>query len=51
VLILLSVWTIDLARILSHFGVHYLFCTITYGVDATYAGKVWMLTSFKLYVS
>jgi len=36
----LSVWTIDLARIMSHYGVRHLLTTITLGVDTTYSGKV-----------
>jgi len=35
-----SVWTIDLARIMSHYHVRHLLCTITLGVDATYSQKV-----------
>jgi len=39
-LIIVSVWTIDLARILSHYDVRHRLCTITLGVDTTYSGKV-----------
>lgn len=31
-----SVWTINLAHIMHHFGVKHYFCTITLGVDPTY---------------
>jgi len=40
VLFIISVWTIDLARIMSHYRVQHLLCTITLGVDTTYSAKV-----------
>jgi len=49
VLIIVSVWTIDLARIMSHYGVRHLLCTITLGVDATYSGKVWWQQTWHLF--
>ena len=35
-----SVWTIDLANILVHYGIKHHFTTITLGVDKGFSGKV-----------
>lgn len=42
-----SVWTIDLAHIMSHYGVRHLLCTITLGVDTTYSGKRFYKARFE----
>lgn len=35
-----SIWTIDLAYLMRHFGVKHLFCTQTLGVDKGYKNQV-----------
>ncbi|CAH1272504.1 GUCD1 [Branchiostoma lanceolatum] len=41
-----SVWTVDLARIMAHFDVPHLLCTLTLGVDSGYQQESYYLDHF-----
>lgn len=46
-----SIWTIDLAYLMRHFGVRHRFCTQTLGVDKGYKNQVssWSLVGLQGY--
>lgn len=43
-----SVWTIDLAHVMTHYGIPHAFCTITLGVHKGYSNKRFYKSSFSV---
>jgi hypothetical protein len=42
-----SVWTVDLAHLLAHFGAHVMFCTITIGINGDFANETFYMENLE----